>query len=206
MDHSHALEPTEVGLPVSNAKMAMWLFLSTEIMFFMGLIGSFIVLRGGAPRWPTQDEVGLVRWIGALNTGVLIVSSATMAFALSATARSDSRKQRLFLACTIALGTVFMLVKAYEYSGKFHHGIYPSGPGATDPAVQLFASCYFTLTGFHALHVVGGLVMLSLLLIWSLQGTLGPDRYERCELIGLYWHFVDIVWVFLFPLIYLMPS
>lgn len=209
MQHSHALapEPTELGLPISNGKFAMWLFLSTEVMFFMGLIGSFIVLRGGAPEWPTQEKVGLVAWLGALNTGVLIVSSATMAFALAATARGDTTRQRPLLLATIILGCVFMAVKAVEYTGKFQHGVYPGGPAAVaDPAIQLFASLYFILTGFHAIHVLGGIVMLSLLLMWSLQGRLTPAEYETCELIGLYWHFVDVVWVFLFPLLYLMPS
>src|SRR5439155_142433 len=126
MAHAHAApadEATEMGLPVSNAKLAMWLFLATEIMFFMGLIGTYIALRFGAPSWPTAEEVHLSPHIGAFNTIVLIVSSVTVVLALSATARGESKLVQLYLAITIALGTTFMVVKGFEYHGKFEHGI-----------------------------------------------------------------------------------
>jgi heme/copper-type cytochrome/quinol oxidase subunit 3 len=200
-----------MGLPVSNAKLAMWLFLATEVMFFMGLIGSYIVLRGGAPGWPdpawqAANQVNLLSIpVGALNTFVLICSSVTMVLALSATEKAQRQQQQLFLALTIALGSTFMIVKAFEYTHKIEHGYFPGMVQSHPlPGGNLFPSCYFTLTGFHGLHVLGGIVMLAMLLVWSLIGRLGPERYERVELIGLYWHFVDLVWIFLFPLLYLL--
>ena len=199
-------EPTEMGLPVSNAKLAMWLFLATEIMFFMGLISTYIVLRYGGFGWPTAEEAHVNAHIGAANTIVLIVSSVTVVLALSATRRGDSVRVQLFLTATIALGFAFMFIKAFEYVGKYSHGIFPGMvPEHPLPGGNLFPSTYFTLTGFHALHVIAGIIMLSTLLVMSLVGRLGPDRAERVELIGLYWHLVDIVWIFLFPLIYLLP-
>jgi heme/copper-type cytochrome/quinol oxidase subunit 3 len=214
MAHAHAAplqEDHEVGLPVSNAKLAMWLFLATEIMFFMALIGTYIVLRGGEaqwpdPKWQTENQVALLsRALGATNTFVLICSSVTMVLALSATARGQRSLQQVFLALTIAFGTTFMVIKAFEYHHKIDHGyFFGMTPEHPLPAGNLFVSCYFTLTGFHALHVLGGIVMLTILLLMSLAGRLGPERYERVELIGLYWHFVDLVWIFLFPLLYLL--
>ncbi len=202
----HAHQEYEVGLPLSNAKLAMWLFLATEIMFFAALISAYVVLRWGLPAWPEPDTV-LKAWIGAVNTMILLASSATMAFSLWSVERGDAAKQRLFLALTLLLGFAFLGVKAYEYSEKFAHGYYPGGPGLSEiPSGPTFVSCYFTLTGFHALHVIAGLVMLAWLLIWSLVRTEGipKQRYERVELVGLYWHFVDVVWIFLFPLLYLI--
>ncbi len=218
MAHAHAHadhleEPHEIGIPVSNAKLAMWLFLATEIMFFMGLIGTYIVLRFGTDPWPTVEQVGLNVNVGAFNTLVLIVSSVTVVLALSATGRGDRNQQALYLAITAALGTTFMVVKLFEYKAKFSHHLLQFQGGwpvlAPDPAHAiagggLWPSLYFTLTGFHGLHVVGGVVMLVMLLVQSLTGRLGPERYERVELIGLYWHFVDLVWIFLFPMLYMI--
>jgi heme/copper-type cytochrome/quinol oxidase subunit 3 len=208
---AHAEESYEMGLPVSNAKLAMWLFLATEIMFFMGLIGSYIALRFGRADWPTPDEVGLNVNIGALNTIVLIVSSVTVVLALSATGRGDRNQQALYLAITAALGLTFMVIKAFEYHAKYEHGLVQivNGwpvlqPTHEIPGGGLWPSLYFTLTGFHGLHVIGGVVMLVMLLLQSLSGRLGPNRYERVELIGLYWHFVDVVWIFLFPMLYMI--
>jgi len=216
MAHAHATaahvdEPCEMGLPVSNAKLAVWLFLATEVMFFMGLIGSYITLRFGRADWPTPDEVGLNVNVGAFNTLVLIASSVTVVLALNATSRGDQRQQSLYLAITAALGTTFMVVKAFEYYGKYEHGLVQvvNGwpllqPTHSIAAGGLWPSLYFTLTGFHGLHVVGGVVMLLMLLVQSMAGRLGPNRHERVELIGLYWHFVDLVWIFLFPLLYMI--
>jgi cytochrome c oxidase subunit 3 len=209
---AHAEESYEVGLPVSNAKLAMWLFLATEIMFFMGLIGSYITLRFGRADWPTPDDVGLNVNIGALNTIVLIVSSVTVVLALSATGRGDRNQQSLYLIITAALGLTFMIIKGFEYHSKYTHGLVQIVDGwkpLLQPSIDLSAgglwpSLYFTLTGFHGLHVIGGVVMLLMLFFQSIGGRLGPDKYERVELIGLYWHFVDVVWIFLFPMLYMI--
>jgi cytochrome c oxidase subunit 3 len=214
MAHAHAANADgsfETGLPVSNAKLAMWLFLATEIMFFMGLIGSYITLRFGRADWPTPADVGLNVNVGAVNTIVLIVSSVTVVLALSATARGDRNQQALYLLITAVLGLTFMVIKAFEYHSKYEHGLIQIVNGW--PLIQptheiagggLWPSLYFTLTGFHGLHVIGGVVMLLMLFVQSITGQLGPNRYERVELIGLYWHFVDVVWIFLFPLLYMI--
>jgi cytochrome c oxidase subunit III len=277
------------GLPISNGKLFMWLFLSTEIMFFAALIGVFIVIRFGAPVWPATHEVHLSEPIGAFNTFVLICSSVSVVLALEAAKSSQSDKAKMWIILTLVLGGVFLGVKMYEYNAKFAHGIYPWYPrsrvyekpdvyfgsavraramelltqfketpestsehaeeisllerlqaasAATDehklallaseimpmpvdeasghagglneeygwlkmpvviPGGNMWASTYFLLTGFHAIHVLVGLIVFAILttkvLDFAWAGVI--------ENIGLYWHFVDLVWIFLFPLLYL---
>ncbi len=296
------------GLPLKNSKLIVWLFLSTEIMFFAGLIGTYIVLRFGAPVWPQIHEVHLDERIGAFNTFVLICSSVTIVLALEASKVNKRGQAKALVALTLALGAVFLGVKMYEYSAKFAHGIYPISPHSqiyekpdyyygsavrdrlNDPEVagrlndfrkgkdvadlteeqrrgfreldeidkavreprkngpvdlylgvsekvlpteeeasssgrvaplkkpeglndlfpwlkmpfviaggNLWASTYFLLTGFHALHVLIGLIVFGLMLLMRL----GPEDAHVIENTGLYWHFVDLVWIFLFPLLYL---
>jgi cytochrome c oxidase subunit III len=316
------------GLPIPNGKTCLWLFLSTEIMFFAGLIGTYIVLRFGAIAWPAPHDVHLSEPIGAFNTFVLICSSVTVVLALEAAKLNHTTKAKGYILLTFLLGSVFLGVKGYEYVQKFDHGIYPmkphglvydkadihyaaavrkrlgelrtqftaSGeqvprpideisrmvddaelsirtkpdsdegriklmelayaiypphdhgtvahaaavgavpagpamymvafqkPAATEdhaaggehavgfndqypwlrlpimiPGGPLWASTYFLLTGFHALHVLVGLIVFFLLLLV----TLDRSRANLVENIGLYWHFVDLVWIFLFPLLYL---
>ncbi len=312
--HSTALQ-YHPGLPISLGKLIMWLFLSTEIMFFAALIGTYIVIRFGAPAWPTPSEVHLHEPTGAFNTFVLICSSVTIVLALEAARRSQSAAAKGWLLLTLVLGSVFLIVKAFEYRAKFAHGIYPwrprskiyekadiyyvaavrtrlketetqlkaaedplpegsnrldivqgilkqrvepveelistprdvlvangkdpdagweavaslaeqimpshhaapgpesagaHGEGLNDkypwlrlpvwiPGGNMWASTYFLLTGFHAMHVLVGLIVFAVLL---------PMRFTAAnagilENTGLYWHFVDLVWIFLFPLLYL---
>lgn len=346
-----------MGLPLPNGKLAMWLFLITEIMFFTALIGVYMILRNGAPSladpWPTPHQVHLVELIGALNTFVLICSSVTIVLAHWSLHRNNVSLAVKFIALTLALGVVFLIVKAYEYNSKFAHEILPGrvfekldGPtgarymrhvtaqlehiiehpettSATAKAVEawngfmkeekaakdetdqakaaklhavlhakahsleelaekskdeygglksliacwelhedirkpsgapgpkevnerivgtehvkkvdlpmkakgakgitgileedpdlhlsysipwgnMWASCYFAMTGFHALHVFGGLVIFGIMLIMAMRGAFGVRHTMMVELTGLYWHFVDIVWIFLFPLLYLV--
>ncbi len=319
--HAHVQLQYQPALPMPNGKTIMWLFLSTEIMFFAGLIGTYIVLRFGAPVWPTPADVHLSEPVGAANTFVLILSSVTIVLALEAARANRGGLAKLCMLVTLALGSVFLLVKAYEYNAKFAHGIYPqkphsliyerptlnfasavrqrlaeitgaltlkdartaaedkqlevattllgyatqveraaaqsdenpegtlaltrlaqiiapgghghgtaAGPGpsakADDPALaqvlagadhglnekyhwlklpmvipggNMWASTYFLLTGFHALHVLVGLIAFAIMLAMRLDASRAP----HIENIGLYWHFVDIVWIFLFPLLYL---
>jgi cytochrome c oxidase subunit 3 len=322
------------ALPIPNGKTCVWLFLSTEIMFFAGLIGTYIVLRFGAIAWPKPHDVHLSEPIGAFNTFVLICSSVTVVLALEAAKRNQASAAKGWILVTFLLGSVFLGVKAYEYQAKFAHGLYPQWPhglihekadihyaaavrkrllalksqfemktertpedderlalvdqisrdlvepaeaalrddpespqgriltlkmayaiyppqygplGAHDAAVAngfettpvqlvafvdqapaganeghghahglndehswlrlpimvpgggLWASTYFLLTGFHALHVLVGLIVFALMLAI----TLGRTQAGLIENIGLYWHFVDLVWIFLFPLLYL---
>jgi cytochrome c oxidase subunit 3 len=321
-------EPQIMALPLPNGKLAMWMFLVTEIMFFTALIGVYVILRNGTPRsspfqWPTPHEVHLKEWIGAVNTFVLILSSLTVVLAHYYAHYGQYKKATGFVAVTLALGTLFLVIKAYEYNSKFQHDILPGHigelrtPPAKDeaeaekrfprtlqhqrefhqvgmqyvnrvkeqmtaivlrgtgkdalsnltpedlkgkpdeikdcynlvqeinngikeegssltqfltpaevgdrvnkllekhedkdlhiaPAIpfgNLWASCYFAMTGFHALHVFGGLVVFVIILWIGLRNKMGQQHVLMLELTGLYWHFVDIVWIFLFPLLYLV--
>ena len=196
--HAHAgnrppLDSTCTGIP--SAKLGMWLFLASEVMFFTGLLGAYIVLRAGLTHWPAPGEDLSIR-LAALNTFILLSSSLTMAFSVAGVHGRDLARARLFLLLTIALGAAFLGVKGYEYSLKFAHGHLP-GTG-------IFWDCYFMLTGFHGIHVLAGLLAN----LWIVGLTFKPDFLEAkgpiVEISGLYWHFVDLVWIFLFPLLYLI--
>ncbi|HWB00496.1 MAG TPA: cytochrome c oxidase subunit 3 [Pirellulales bacterium] len=302
-DAGHAHHPPKLiyqpALPLNNGKLFMWLFLSTEIMFFAALIGTYIVIRFGAVVWPTTHAVHLSEPIGAFNTFVLICSSVTIVLCFESARVNQPAAAKLWMALTLALGCVFLGVKGYEYQAKFSHNIYPSYPrsaiyerpdlyygsavrqrvqelmlkyaklppeqlmesegkpteegrrlallnrlkdqaGTADaqalvnlaaeiyplppagshehvhgglnedeawlrlpiviPGGNMWASTYFLLTGFHAIHVLVGLIFFAIMLFtWKLDATC----HHGVENIGLYWHFVDLVWIFLFPLLYL---
>jgi cytochrome c oxidase subunit 3 len=288
--------------PVTPGKVAMWLFLATEIMFFTGLIGSYIVLRSGSP--PTaytnlyspgtdlqqlEDSQGVLitsagsdtarvveilkataalteeqaherlheaphaiiggltpakaetlhdqlnaagakaeveplkkyNWpmpydeltnplsidLTALNTFVLICSSVTMVLALAAVQRGDRRKLSLFLLATVLIGGTFLSVQVYEYYQLMFGHHYPVGISASGhfrPSVSLFASCFFTMTGFHGAHVTGGVIAIGAIFLQSLRGAYSQNHHSPVELVGLYWHFVDLVWIILFTVVYLL--
>src|SRR5262245_54753046 len=302
LEHSIAEHESKahMGIPLPNGKLAMWLFLVTEIMFCTALIGVYIIIRNGQPTprqpWPTPHDVHLVEWVGAFNTFVLICSSLTVVLAHWSLHTKNVRRAIIYIGITLALGCVFLIVKAFEYNSKFAHEILPGriyekldkdyGPkfvrhvaaqldeieehhpnskaiehvkalraeigetfsGLTpkqvnerivgphhvkpcdkperstmsdgdkgileiDPDLHLsysipwgnmWASCYFAMTGFHALHVFGGLVVFAAILAMAWRGMFGVHHELMIELTGLYWHFVDIVWIFLFPLLYLV--
>jgi cytochrome c oxidase subunit III len=295
-EHGHSLKLYyQPGLPIPNGKLFMWLFLSTEIMFFAALIGVFIVIRFGAIAWPTPAMVHLSEPTGAFNTFVLICSSVTIVLALESARAGKRSRAKIWLGLTLALGSVFLGVKAWEYSVKFSHGIYPwyprssiyekpdlyygsavrerlravmteikaptlaeppaklsdedvrrldlcdrlekqarstnrselatlaaeimplhaehdpnAEPGLNEqhpwlklpimvPGGNMWASTYFLLTGFHALHVLMGLITFGIMMAM----TFTVEKAGVIENVGLYWHFVDLVWIFLFPLLYL---
>jgi cytochrome c oxidase subunit 3 len=295
------------GLPLSKGKLIMWLFLSTEIMFFAALLGSYVVLRFGAAVWPKPHHVHLSEPIGAFNTFVLICSSVTIVLALEAARVNKVGLAKTWMLLTLLLGSLFLGIKGYEYQAKFSHGIYPWAPrgliyerpdlyygsavrarlgepaiidrlkelddapadslsadqvaartrlqqvrkmvaspdqqafdlavvadqimplpaegaahgsdhgseaghggGLNDvfpwlrlpiviPGGNMWASTYFLMTGFHAVHVLVGLIVFTILLTYRLDAK----RSGMIENAGLYWHFVDLVWIFLFPLLYL---
>jgi cytochrome c oxidase subunit 3 len=297
-----------MGLPLPHGKVAMWLFLVTEIMFFTALIGTYIILRNGQPSerspWPTPHAVHLEEWIGAVNTFILICSSLTIVLAHLALHHGQVGRAVQYVAATLVLGSAFIGIKfIIEYPAKFAHGIWPStifekldgpsGPeylrhveeqlkhiteghgGAPSAALEdckklladlpltpfqvnerivgsknvkgsdqvgnligkydkdfrlvkgtgvegilekdphlhlsysipygnMWASCYFTMTGLHAVHVIGGLVIFIIILLMAMAGRFGMQHLNLIEYTGLYWHFVDIVWIFLFPLLYLV--
>ena len=309
-DNSHL----HMGLPLPNGKLALWIFLVTEITFFTALIGTYMLLRNGQPTantpWPSPHDVHLNEFIGAFNTFVLICSSLSIVLCHyylhqarkagdEGARKGEVKKAVLCLFVTLALGGVFLVVKAFEYKAKIEHEILPGrvfelkpvneqktdseknyafvrhvrkqlehiaeeknlndeamkmcndllaeikdskltpkqvnerivgtkhvkkcdmpsnpqnvkGILEVDPRAHLsysipygnmWASSYFAMTGFHALHVLGGLVVFVIYLIAALFGKFGPQHELAIELTGLYWHFVDIVWIFLFPLLYLV--
>lgn len=180
-----------------NAKLGVWLFLASEVMLFGALFSALILLRTGAASWPHGYEVLNVP-LATINTMVLITSSVSMVMSWAALRLGDFGKYRRWMGLTFLLGLVFMVIKAIEYGAKFEHHLYPS----TDN----FMATYFTLTGLHGLHVLGGMVVIAYLLgpgsrMWKTE----PGRFtNRVEVVGLYWHFVDLVWIFLFPTLYLL--
>jgi heme/copper-type cytochrome/quinol oxidase subunit 3 len=190
--HASTFHASATGIP--SGKLGMWLFLASEVMFFTGLIGAFVVLRMGHPGWP-GPEGHLSVPIGTVNTLILICSSTAIVLSLGASARGAMRAVQGWLLATIGLGSAFLVIKGFEYAAKFSHHIVPS--------TNVFWSCYFALTGFHALHVLGGIIFNLWVLAYSAKPSSWALHGHRLELAGLYWHFVDIVWIFLFPLLYL---
>jgi len=180
-----------------NAKLGIWLFLASEVMLFGALFSTLILLRTGAAEWPHGYSILNVP-LATVNTMVLISSSVTVVLSWASLRLGDFKKFRLWLSSTFGLGVVFMIIKSIEYGAKFEHHLYPS--------TNNFLGIYFTLTGLHGLHVLGGMIVMAYLLgpgarMWRSD----PDRYtNRIEVIGLYWHFVDLVWIFLFPTLYLL--
>lgn len=180
-----------------NAKLGVWLFLASEVMLFGALFSSYILLRVSAPTWPHGYDLLNVP-LALLNTVVLISSSVTMVMSWASLMMKDFAKYKRYMGLTILCGLVFLVVKAFEYGAKFEHHLFPS--------TDAFYAIYFTLTGLHGLHVIGGIVVNAYL--WgpgSKMWQTEPERFtNRVEVAGLYWHFVDLVWIFLFPTLYLL--
>jgi heme/copper-type cytochrome/quinol oxidase subunit 3 len=178
-----------------NAKLGVWLFLASEVMLFGALFTTYILLRVAAPVWP-HGELDVP--LATVNTAVLITSSITMVMAWASLMMKQFGKFRLYMGATVLLGVVFLIVKFFEYSHHLHAGDLPSK--------NTFYAIYFTLTGLHGLHVIGGMIVNTYFWsrgrrMWNTQ----PERFtNRIEVAGLYWHFVDLVWIFLFPILYLL--
>ena len=186
--------------------LGMWVFLVTEVMFFGGMFMAYLLYRTLYPDAWMAGSNHLNVPLGALNTAVLICSSLTMVLAVRGAQIGSRSAQLVNLVLTILLGSVFLVVKYFEYKDKFVHHLVP-GPHF-DPSLpteqQLFFSLYFMLTGVHAAHMVVGIVLMTVILIMAWRGKFSPSYYTPVEVSGLYWHFVDIVWIFLFPLLYLL--
>jgi cytochrome c oxidase subunit III len=188
--------------------LGMWAFLVNEIMFFGGLFTAYTVYRVLYPHAFHDGSHHLDLTLGATNTAVLIASSLTMALAVWSAEHGRRGPLMAWLVATLALGSVFVGIKGIEYHQKWVDHLVP-GPGfawrGEDGAhVQIFFSLYFAMTGFHALHMIIGFGLLAWLLRDGRRGRFGPSYYSPVEVVGLYWHFVDIVWIFLFPLLYLI--
>lgn len=178
-----------------NAKLGIWLFLASEVMLFGALFSSYILLRIGSVEWPHHVlDVPLA----TVNTAVLITSSITMVMSWASLMMKDFKKYRLYMGATVLLGFGFLIIKYFEYTHHFHSGELPS--------YSTFFAIYFTMTGLHGLHVIGGMIVNSY--FWgpgSKMWKTEPERFtNRIEVAGLYWHFVDLVWIFLFPVLYLL--
>jgi cytochrome c oxidase subunit 3 len=188
--------------------LGMWVFLATEILFFGGLFAAYLVYRTWYPQAFTAASRELIVWAGTTNTAVLITSSLTMALAVRAAQTGQPRALLRFLLMTMALGCVFLGIKAFEYYAEFleHHIPGPNFQfdGSEFRHAQLFFSLYFAMTGLHALHMIVGLGVMAVMAWWVHRGIITDAYYGPIEISGLYWHFVDIVWIFLFPLLYLL--
>jgi cytochrome c oxidase subunit III len=196
MEIPYTVKPNPItGIP--NGKLGIWLFLASEVMLFGALFSTYILLRVGADTWPHGYSLLNVP-LATLNTIVLITSSVTMVMAWASLKMNQFGKFRLYLGLTILLAFVFLIVKGFEYGAKFEHHIHP--------ATSTFYAIYFTLTGLHGLHVIGGILVNGYL--WGPGSKLwksDPEHFtNRIEYAGLYWHFVDLVWIFLFPVLYLL--
>jgi cytochrome c oxidase subunit 3 len=188
--------------------LGMWLFLAQEVMFFGGLFLTYVVYRTAFPEAFHAASHELDIKLGAFNTLVLITSSLTMALSVHAAQVSKRGMLIVNLILTLVLGSVFLGVKVVEYAAKFEHHLVP-GPNfhfhGPDPInAQLFFSLYFAMTGLHALHMIIGAGLLLVLIVRSWQGMFNRYYYTPVEMVGLYWHFVDLIWIFLFPLLYLL--
>ena len=175
--------------------MGMWWFLASEVMTFGGFIAVYLLYRmANGGTWAEMAE-HVSTLIGSINTVVLLTSSLTMVKACQAVDEEDRVRTRNYLGLTVLLGLVFLGFKAVEYTNEIQHGF--------TPLAGSFWSFYYALTGLHALHMIGGIIANLVLFIMAARGTLWPKTQQRVEFIGLYWHFVDVVWIFLFPLLYL---
>ena len=191
-------ERPDTGL--NNSKLGIWVFLASEVMLFGGLFSAYVFLRmaatvGDFAYWGSKLSIPMA----TVNTLVLISSSVTVIMSWASLKMKDFEKYKMYMGLTLLCALIFLVIKYFEYTGKFHHGIYPSS--------STFMGIYFTLTGLHGLHIIGGMIVMGY--FWLPFGNKmwqsDPERFtNRIEVAGLYWHFVDLVWIFLFPILYLL--
>jgi heme/copper-type cytochrome/quinol oxidase subunit 3 len=203
LDESPGETPADHGLStvtntgVSNEKLAMWSFLGSECLLFGALISTYFLYRGRNFSGPTPKQVYDIPYT-SISSFVLLMSSLTMVLALAAIQRGDHRRLRLWLTATALLGTIFIGGQVYEFTSFIHEGL--------TVRTNLFGSSFFVLTGFHGVHVTLGIMMLLSLVLMSARGRLPQSKAGVVEIIGLYWHFVDVVWIVIFTVVYLIPS
>ena len=209
LHHQHHFATMEQQSDTS--KIGMWLFLATEVLLFGGLFVGFGLMQQRYPQEFVEAHEHLTRWQGALNTVVLLFSSWTMVMAVYSAQKSDRRKQVIYLALTILCACIFLGVKYFEYSHKYHdgllpgkfynphHGVLPQGNG-----YATFFSFYFMMTGLHGFHILAGIGFLAWILMRARNGEFSASYFTPVDLVGLYWHLVDLIWIYLFPLFYLI--
>ena len=186
---------TSTGLP--NTKLAMWVFLASDCMLFGALISTYVLYRGASVVGPYPADVFDIPYT-SVSSFVLLASSLTMVLALAALQRGDVARSRVWLLATAMLGLTFVGGQVYEFTTFAHEGLHLTR--------NVFSTSFYVMTGFHGTHVALGILMLLTLVGLSFGGRLGPDKAETVELVGLYWHFVDIVWIVIFTVIYLIPT
>ncbi len=191
----HAPHATSTGL--TNNKLSMWLFLGSECLLFGGLISTYMLYRGRHQTGPGPDQIFDIP-LTSVSSFILLMSSLTMVLAVNSAKRKDDRNTSLWLTITALLGALFVGGQVYEFTSFYHEGL-----GFT---TSLFGSSFYTLTGFHGVHVTLGIIMLMVVVFIMQRDRITGDKAEVVELVGLYWHFVDVVWVIIFTLVYLIPS
>ena len=189
-------------------RLGMWLFLASEILLFTALFAAYGVYRFLYPEGFELSSRSIETSYGLVNTLVLVTSSFTVALGLDAAVRGNGRRTALLYGASVAMGLLFLVLKFFEYRHHFHEGQLPGRYYAYDaiaaPGVTIFWSLYFLITGLHGIHVVVGMTVLSVVAIKAARGAYTPEWHVGVELAGLYWHLVDLIWIFVFPLIYLI--
>ncbi|MEQ8820309.1 MAG: cytochrome c oxidase subunit 3 [Sumerlaeia bacterium] len=188
--------------------IGMWVYLGTEILLFGGIFGAWAVYRYQHGEAWREAAHHMDLWLGAINTAVLLLSSLTMALAVHAAHALQKKWTLLFVLATVSLGTLFLGIKAYEYMQEIHHGLAPFAAPipvrqAFTPATELYMNLYFAATGLHAFHLISAIALLGGFILWILKSGLSADRAATLEILGLFWHLVDVVWIILYPMLYL---
>jgi heme/copper-type cytochrome/quinol oxidase subunit 3 len=196
--HSAPAEQTSTGLP--STKLAMWMFLASECLLFGALITTYVLYRGSSTTPPYPSEIFDIAYT-SVSSFVLLASSLTMVLSLVAAEKRDFARMRLWLVATALLGMTFVGGQVYEFTSFYHEGLKIGGTGS-----NLFGSTFYVLTGFHGVHVTVGILMLLSLVGMSWAGRLPDDQAFPVEMVGLYWHFVDVVWIVIFTVVYLIPQ
>jgi cytochrome c oxidase subunit 3 len=198
----------EMGQQFDATKIGMWLFLVTEILLFGGLFVGYGIMHAKHPEAFMAAHHHLNRTLGATNTIVLLLSSFTMVMGVWSAQTGQRKKLIVFLVLTLLLAGCFLVVKYFEYSHKFHEGLLPgkfySHEGDTVPGQFMFFSFYFMMTGLHGIHVLIGMIAIGWILRRAIRGDFNPGYYGPVDLVGLYWHLVDMIWIYVFPLMYLI--
>lgn len=200
------LPHAEHKLDVASAKMGMWLFLLTELLLFGGLFVIYATYRYLNQEAFHHAAMELNVFIGTLNTVILLTSSLTAALSITALRLGNRVLSIIMLASTIILAFIFLVNKYFEWAEKFHHGIFPGSEDLINrpPGQILFFGLYYSMTGLHALHVLAGMIILAFVLVFIWRNKVTSTDYAKLENGALYWHLVDIIWIFLFPLFYLI--
>ncbi len=206
MINEHMTRAEEEKGDYQGAKLGMWIFLFTEMLLFTGLFLLYSVYRSKYSGGFHEAAANMDRIIGTLNTGILLTSSLTMVYAISSIRVGRKKMSLIFQYVTIFLGFVFLVNKYIEWGAKFRHGIYPGSPELLSSAKGeiVYYGLYFFMTGLHGLHVLAGMILIAVTCFLTQRGRINSGRFIVIENTGLYWHFVDIVWVYLFPLFYLI--